>query len=323
MYNILYNLYFACSRRWMENSSLLNSTILKVVSFVVKFYLNCIYRSLLLLWGAKYTTLPKVQGEEVIVSLTTFPARINKVYITIETIFQQDTLPNRIILWLANEQFPEGLYALPQRLLNMQQRGLEIKFCEDIRSHKKYYYSIKNNPDSIVITVDDDVFYPKDTLTNLLMMHYQHPYAIICNSAQEIPDDYTLPPSLWNTPHFNRVNNLFGKCRILGISGVLYPAHSLCHDVFNNQLRQKLCPWADDLWLTIMAMLNGTIIQRYEFRSNPLDVLGTQRFNLSRGGDLGYSVTQGVTNDDQWHNLITYYAGLIVKQMENNNRKCI
>ena len=70
-------------------------------------------------------------------------------------------------------------------------------------------------------------------------------------------------------------------------------------------------------------MLNGTIIQRYEFRSNPLDVLGTQRFNLSRGGDLGYSVTQGVTNDDQWHNLITYYAGLIVKQMENNNRKCI
>lgn len=124
---------------------------------------------------SKYTTIPKVQGEEVIVSLTTFPARINKVYITIETIFQQETLPNRIILWLANKQFPRGLYALPQRLLNMQQKGLEIRFCEDIRSYKKYYYSIKNNP---------------------------------------------------------------------------------------------------------------------------VDVIGTQRFNLSRGGDLGYSVTQGVTNDD-------------------------
>ena len=320
---MIYNLYFSSSRRWMERPSLLNSIIFKVVSLITKFYLNYIYRYFLLFGFVKHTTLPPVLGEEVIVSLTTFPARVDKVYLTIETIFQQDTLPNRIILWLANEQFPERRAHLPQRLLNMQQRGLEIRFCEDIRSHKKYYYSMKDNPNSIIITVDDDVFYPKDTLTNLLTMHYQHPYAVICNSAQEIPDDYTLPPSQWNTPDFNRVNNLFGKCRILGISGVLYPPHSLYHDVFNSQLLQNLCPWADDLWLTIMAMLNGTIIQRYEFRSNPLDIFGTQRFNLSRGGELGYSVTQGVTNDDQWRNLIIYYAGLIVEQMENNNRKQI
>ena len=172
---MIYNLYFSSSRRWMERPSLLNSIIFKVVSLITKFYLNYIYRYFLLFGFVKHTTLPPVLGEEVIVSLTTFPARVDKVYLTIETIFQQDTLPNRIILWLANEQFPERRAHLPQRLLNMQQRGLEIRFCEDIRSHKKYYYSMKDNPNSIIITVDDDVFYPKDTLTNLLTMHYQHP----------------------------------------------------------------------------------------------------------------------------------------------------
>lgn len=274
-------MYFRSSKAWMENPSLTNTLRFKVFSLATKFYLNFIYVWLLYF---KCNKLKPKHKEEVIVSLTTFPARINKVWITIETIFQQKCKPDRIILWLAKEQFPEGIGGLPKRLQNQMGRGLEIRFCDDLRSHKKYFYTMQENPSSVVITVDDDVFYPLDTIGNLKKMHKEHPDDVIAHSAQEIGDDFFSVPSVWHSAHFNHVNDVFGKCRILGLSGILYPPRALYKDVLNKELILKLCPWADDLWLTIMTYLNGRGISRFEFRSNPLDVVGSQRFNLSRGG---------------------------------------
>lgn len=305
----LYNLYFYSSHKWLEDASPFNTLLFKIVSLLTKIYLNSIYIYNL---KSKKNKLDDKRNNEIIVSLTTFPARISTVWITIETIFQQELLPDRIILWLAKEQFPNGEADLPETLKRQVARGLEIRFCEDIKSHKKYYFAMKENPESIIITVDDDVFYHNDMIKNLIKLHKLYPKDIIANSAQEIPNDFSIVPSKWNTPHFNHVNEKFAKCRILGISGILYPPHCLYRDVYNDDLRKRLCPWADDLWLTIMAYLNGTQIRRYEFRTNPLDVKGTQVYNLSRGGDLGNSVTHGLTNDDQWQNMIEYYKDKIV-----------
>ena len=71
---------------------------------ITQFWLNGIYRHLLKKGRNKLH--PRQSGEEVIVSLTTFPARISTVWITIETIFRQEVMPDRIVLWLAKEQFP-------------------------------------------------------------------------------------------------------------------------------------------------------------------------------------------------------------------------
>lgn len=305
----LYKLYFKYSRKWMLKPTFSNSLQFKIISRLTQFYLNNIYKQQLK--RCNNTLLKTHKEQEIIVSLTTFPARINTVWITIETIFQQEYLPDRVILWLAKEQFPQGITKLPVSLKKQMKRGLEIRFCDDLKSHKKYYYSMLENPNAIIITIDDDVFYPTDTIKNLISLHEQYPKDIIAHSAQEIPDDISIPPSKWKTPHFRHINNIFAKCRILGISGILYPPHSLHNDAFNHNLRKKLCPWADDLWLTIMAYINETQIRRYEFRSNPLDVKGTQAFNLSRGSNMGYSVTRGLTNDDQWINLIKYYQDKI------------
>lgn len=302
----------------MSNPTFLNTLSFKMFSFLTKNFLNylytlALYRKKNILCGSG--TLDK----ELIVSLTTFPSRINRIYLTIETIFQQSYLPDRIILWLAKEQFPGGIEMLPNTLKKQINRGVEIRFCDDLKSYKKFYYSMKENPKAIVITIDDDVFYPLDTIENLVEMHKKYPNDIIAHSAQEIDDNFFLLPSKWHSYHFNKINDMFAKCRILGLSGVLYPPNSLYKDVFNKRLINKLCPWADDLWLTVMAYLNGTQIRRYEFRSNPLDVNGTQTFNLSRGGNLGLSVTHGLTNDDQWKALTDFYCDSL-KNMINKKR---
>src|SRR5690606_12332292 len=132
-----------------------------------------------------------------IVTLTSYPARINDVWISIESIFRQIRKPDRVILWLAHDQFPER--DLPESLIQLQGRGLDIRYCEDIRSHKKYYYTMQAYPTDIVITIDDDTYYPANTISCLMEMHQQYPDSIVANRAHlmNYKGDTLLPYHTW------------------------------------------------------------------------------------------------------------------------------
>ena len=57
-----------------------------------------------------WSPLPKqrtAQGKRMVVSLTTFPLRIGKVHLTIQSILRQSRPADRILLWLSKEEFPE------------------------------------------------------------------------------------------------------------------------------------------------------------------------------------------------------------------------
>ena len=71
---------------------------------------------------------------EVIVSLTSYPKRMYDIHLCLYSLLVQDFKPDRLILWLANEQFPNGEDDIPRRVLDLKQWGLEIRWCEDTRS---------------------------------------------------------------------------------------------------------------------------------------------------------------------------------------------
>ena len=56
---------------------------------------------------------------KIIVSLTTYPGRIDIVHKTIITLLQQTMKPDEVILWLAEEQFPDK--KLPKSLTELEQ----------------------------------------------------------------------------------------------------------------------------------------------------------------------------------------------------------
>src|SRR6056297_73800 len=88
-----------------------------------------------------------------ILSLTTYPARIDKIWMVIETLLDQTVKPDKIMLWLYEGEFPEK-DNLPADLLKLEKRGVEIHFCnENLYPHKKYYYTMKKYPDTDLITV--------------------------------------------------------------------------------------------------------------------------------------------------------------------------
>ena len=103
----------------------------------------------------------------IIVSLTSFPARINDVWQVIECLLRQSYQPKHIFLYLSKEQFL-SVNDIPIILRNLQSNIFQIKLVDgDIRSHKKYYYVSKEFPNSLVLLVDDDIYYPTDMIETL------------------------------------------------------------------------------------------------------------------------------------------------------------
>lgn len=202
---------------------------------------------------------------DVIVSLTTYPARIHVVYLTITSLLRQTKKPKKVILWLANEDFPNKEEGLPSKLLNLKKYGLKIDFCDNLYPHKKYFYTMQKYSEYKIITVDDDVLYPENLVEELNNTSLKYPDTICCTWCHKIHlddnnDVYTC--NTWdicydgNTPSF--------LIEPVGIGGVLYPPKSLSEDVFDKEQILSYCLKSDDLWLKSMALLNGTKAVRVE-----------------------------------------------------------
>lgn len=221
----------------------------------------------------RLSTTQKKEGR-IIVSLTSFPARISRLWLVIETILRQTTKPDKIILWLSEEQYPSVEF-VPSSLRAMQERGLEIRICPgDIRSHKKYYYILKEYPEDILITLDDDIFYNTHLLSALLEKHRQYPEAIIAHYTHQMlfMADGTLAPYRdWkrNVAPNDELNSLFFGSG----GGTLFPAHSMIDMASNIDLAMSLTPKGDDIWLNAMARLKGSRVYHTNMYSEPLPVL--------------------------------------------------
>lgn len=228
-----------------------SNIILRIIRYIIRVISNVYVRYFL---KTEYTK-NYVQDKTIIVSLTSYPARINNLWVVIKTLLAQKEVDNyQIILWLSKIQFPNGLDSLPYNLRSLTAKGLNISFVDDdLKSHKKYYYAFSQYPENIVVTVDDDVLYSPILLKTLFDAHLKFPECVICNRGNVI--ERNKPYRLWNK----------AKCFMTpqkdilptGIGGVLYPPHCYNQAIFNMEAIKSTCINGDDLWLNFMCRLNG------------------------------------------------------------------
>lgn len=304
MYSLIYSIYFALKRlekKRKENTKPPS----KLISFMLgycEWYYNIPFRRWIEKHPSKKYGLNKKQREQkVIVSLTSFPKRINEVWLTIETLFRQTYKADKIILWLAESQF-QGIESLPENLRRLQERGLTIRFCDDLRSHKKYFYTMQEYPDDLVILADDDNFFPMDTIKKLMRMHKRYPKEIVCMTTAIITGVDKLPDE-WGRPRYNERIEHSSIAQPFTGQGTLYPPHLLDEEyLFRKDLILDLCPYADDLWLVYMALRKGTKTSAaYKVRSLPITIYGTFESGLwhINGKDR--------KNDIQWQKILNYF----------------
>ena len=221
----------------------------------------------------------------IIVTLTSYGKRVGDTApYAIWSLFEQSVQPDRIILWLDKENW--NLTNIPALLKIETEMGLEVKFCEDLKSYKKLNFALQEFSSEILVTVDDDAYYPKDWLEKLLQTHKENPEKICCHRAHVIRKGLPYNKWKWRATESDNADLLFPT----GIGGVLYPPNSL--DISHLGEAMKLAPQADDIAYWALAKLKGT--------KHILVKNGYFEFNLVNGMDEEDSLM--ATNRDQGKN---------------------
>ncbi|MGH1433680.1 MAG: hypothetical protein ACRBG0_04380 [Lewinella sp.] len=212
--------------------------------------------------------------KELITSLTSFPARIGKVHLSIECILDQSIKPDRVILWLASEQFPDGKESLPMTLLRLESKGLEIEFCEDLRSHKKYYYALKKHPNANVIMFDDDLYYHKDIIKNLLELNQKNPTCIAATRVHRLLiDKNSLKPYRSWFHNYNGGDPSHYNMHTSGAGTLIPPNLPLDSTFFDIKLIRTLSPHSDDVWWKVnLIRLGIKVVTNGRFNKDPLTI---------------------------------------------------
>lgn len=244
------------------------------------------------------------RNPRVVISMTSFPARINYVPATIESLLNQTFKPDHIILWLAQEQFKDQV--LPKVFERIRNAGVQIEFRSDLRSHKKYFFAMQEYPEDIIITVDDDVIYGKDTIKELMMSYHKFPHSISALNVRKITFNEKgelRPYNEWYDMYERTGTESFSYMAI-GVGGVLYPPHCLHQELFNTKNLCEMCFFADDFWLKTMELLAGT---RVAIAGNSISWV--KRRNIS---GLGQTQLQKTNvnhggNDKQIKDVLAYY----------------
>lgn len=244
-------------------------------------------------------------GVDVVVSLTSYGRRVssNIVYYTIVSILRQTIQPHRIILWLAEEEWNEEI--LPTKISSLKRKGVEIRYCKDIRSYKKLIPTLMLCPDSCIVTADDDMIYSKNWLECIINGHKDYPNDIIClnSSCPQIKNGIPVNYQLWKDyPNETSSKLIFP----VGVGGTLYPAGALHRDVVDSELFLKLCPIADDIWFWFCGLRNGTN-KRYIIKNNRDTSFDRLYQTIHVGSALTHSNKFEHQNDKQFRDLFNYY----------------
>jgi hypothetical protein len=257
--------------------------------------------SVVRLWfNNRYSQMPVTQSDGVVVSLTSYGARLRTVYLAIESIGRGYVRPSRIILWLDDGPIFDNLPATIRRLVR---RGLEVKLCENYGPHKKYYPYLQSlqSIEAPLVTADDDVLYPRDWLKELVQAFQESSDVINCNRARLMTLSHAgiAKYESWK-PVGSTKSSVFHVAT--GVGGVVYPPAFLRILKNAGNAFADCCPRADDLWLHVQALRAGYKVRQIRARASlPLSIPGAERIGLWKGNSSGGNdrqITATYTVDD-------------------------
>lgn len=249
----------------------------------------------------------KNDASDIIVSLTTFGHRVTDTAPhSIYTLFTQSRLPNRIVLFLDHDNWNAN--NIPPLLQKLQRSGLEIYFCEDTKPYKKLIPALQLFPDNPIITVDDDVYYNPNTISELVEAYEQSDRkSVICHWAfvVEKQKGKFTPYLLWRD---NKFGNNHSNYSAVGQDGVLYPPHVFDNEVFNKDVFMEKCK-GDDIWFWIQEYRNDVpvLVLQNSSKAHNTYVNTVEQWKPTQKSALYYTNDILGKNNENLSNLLEHY----------------
>ena len=231
------------------------------------------------------TSIEPCDAPRLIVSLTTFPARIRTVWATIETLFLQEAMPDAIVLVLSDEEFPDR--RLPSSIRRLERRGLIVLWTgRDLGSYDKLIPTRRAFPEATIVTVDDDCLYSESMLGGLLAASSDRPSHIVGHRGRDpiVGVAGRFQPYVeWKRAGPESDTELV---LLTGLGGILYPPNAALDGLLLDvESALRHAPIADDVWFWGAARAVG--IGRYCTAAhfgdpNGLDGVGPTLFERNR-----------------------------------------
>ncbi|MDH2326609.1 glycosyltransferase family A protein [Cereibacter sp. SYSU M97828] len=241
--------------------------------------------------------MPRPHGlsEPLTVTLTSYPARFGTLGWTLRSILTQTVAADRVVLWLADgdeARLPEDIRAIP---------GLEVRRAENMRSFTKIVPALEAFPADVLVTADDDVYYPADWLERLVEARLAGA-TVAAHRAHRVTlsDGAPRPYREWDWSI--RAPDRSGLIFPTGVMGVLYAPGVFHADAADAAKFRRLCPSSDDIWLYWMHRLNGHRAAKIGGKMRVLEWPESQETNL-RSGNLA-----GQGNDAAIRAMISEYG---------------
>lgn len=181
---------------------------------------------LVLFWPKKTSYM-----ESVNVSMTTTPMRISNIQPVIDSILNQTVPPSKIYMHIPHVFKREEMeYEIPDFILNNDK--IVVNRCEDMGPITKILpiVDILEDPEALVVSVDDDIIYHPTMIETLLENHRKHGGECVISG----------------TTAFGKVDEtVMSVEHVEGYSGVLYKRKFL-EDFDRSVLEHTDCRYGDD-----------------------------------------------------------------------------
>ncbi len=223
---------------------------------------------------------------DTVVSLTTHGKRLTSAVVAISSLLV-GTRRVPVHLWLDPADY-DGPW--PTGLRTLVDRGLIVHRSDGLYGpHTKYYgtFQMYAGTGTRVVTIDDDMIYPRWFLEKLLNSADADPGCVVAYRAHEIAvdGDSIAPYRQWKAVYDTTPSALHFAT---GVSGVAYPAAMVDYVAALGTTFTEHAPFADDVWLNACALRSGHLVRQVfphprEFSMVP----GSQTVALVRGNLRG------------------------------------
>ena len=193
---------------------------------------------------------------EIIVSMTTIPKRKERLTDNLPSILKQSYQFDKLVINI-DDNLSEDDYQWYENLKEEDSR-IEINKCESKwRSCNKLLPTIKKYPEDIVITVDDDIYYPVDTIKLLVEVYENNKDCIITHEINPINFNrdmtYVSYENAYDVMLLQREwGKYFSNC-------CLFPPHVFDgSDLFDyDKMMECTNGTHDELWFWVQSTING------------------------------------------------------------------
>lgn len=195
-----------------------------------------------------------INNKKIILSMATMPCRKERLKENLPSIYSQSYDFDVLILNVNNNVTDEDMNWYNE--LSNSYDKIMVNKCEDKwKSCNKLLPTLKMYPDDIIITIDDDIFYPKDCIKELIMQYLKTPDCIVAHEINPLK-------IIDNKINYDNGYDIKLKQKEWGkyLTGcALFPPHIFDNTELYDYDKMIYCTDGihDELWFWINSTLNG------------------------------------------------------------------